>query len=82
MKTRMIRTISPQGVTQYEEVIDLEGVCELAQFMYRNGVRTPVLEAMIKFLAVYPRPTKKQFEEFLKSQGKTLVNVDGVFVDN
>lgn len=82
MKSRMIRSVSPQGITTYEEVINLEGVIQLARHMYQQGVRTPRLVAMIKWLETTPKPTPEQFAAFLTEHNVSLVQANGDFVDN
>ncbi len=80
MKTKQIKTRNPiTGVAEYLDVIDLEGVCDLAIFMWAEGERSAQLEAMVNWLGELGRyPTFGEFESWLPNIGVRLnmINVE------
>lgn len=84
MKTKQLKFRRPDGSAYYEEVVDHEGVIELAFFMLADDPEraTPQLRDLCNWVIALGRmPTGKEFTSFLESRGVNLTPFEGTQED-
>lgn len=78
MAVKQIKIRDANGVAHYEDVLDIDGIIDVAILAWADGERNERLRAFLEWLATFgnKRPTGHQFINWMESHGGKFIPIE------
>lgn len=82
MRTKQVRLRNAFGVSHVEDLVDFDGVVEIAKAILVDEPNNERCRMFLKWVEIIGEPTHEQFQEFLSAMGVRLNEMDAEEIQN